>query len=95
MSAPGSYLLVERLWLPELFELFELPELFELLLLTLEDELLLRPWLLLLLLCELAAEDEDRVELDDLVATDGLEAWDLLTVDWDRCVDDCDLVTAG
>jgi len=68
-----------------LFELFELLEL----LLPFEDELLrdelvrdelVRAGLLLLRLCDLAADDEDRLELEDLVATDGLDDCDLLTV---------------
>lgn len=73
--------------LPELFELLEL------LLLPFEDELL-RPGLLLRL-CDLTADDEDRPELDDLLATDGLDGCDLLIVARDLCVDGCDLLTVA
>ena len=76
--------------LSELFELLEL-------LLPFDDELLrvelLRP--LLLRLCDLAADDEDRPELEDLVATDGLDDCDLLTVAFDLWVEGCDLLTVA
>jgi hypothetical protein len=88
LSAPwrASYLR-ELLLLSDLPELFEL---LELLLLPFEDELL-RPGLLLRL-CDLTADDEDRPELEDLLATECLDGCDLLTVARDLCVDDCDLL---
>jgi len=84
--------------------LSELFELFELLLLPLEDELLLpfedellRDELaragLLLRLCDLAADDEERPELEDLLVTEGLDDCDLLTVDCDLLEEGCDLLT--
>ena len=51
--------------------------------------------LLLLRLCDLAAGDEDRRELEDLLTTDDLDGCDLLTVARDLCVADCDLLTEG
>ena len=90
LTACCLYLRDERLLLSELFEL-----LFDELLLLLEGALL-RPSLLRLLLCDLAAgaDDPRETEGDDFCTVDwdlDAEGCDLWAVDCDRCVGACDL----